>query len=421
MFRRSLCRMSRTLETPGFDQREYGQLVLENKIVATLISDRTLTRSSCALAVDVGASDDPHEYPGLAHFTEHMLFLGTQKYPKENHYKDFLNTHGGSSNASTSMETTVYRFDVNSTHFAEALDIFSQFFKQPLFSPESASREIKAVDAEDSKNRQLDGRRTLQILKCLVNPSHPYSKFSTGNITTLAKGDPEGNAQLLREQMKAFYHTFYLSRSMGVAVAGPQPLAELEALAKEHFSDILHNPAPKAPSSFELSPDCLQKGQEIFVNPVREIHDLSILWVLPSLRSGSLFNASITNRFCRTLYRSDPCRFMSFLLGHEGEGSIFSNLQVLHQPLIRSPPSRHEAGPQLSLLGLEHPFETFLCFRFVLRRGCVPSSLAGFDSTHRGRVGPQARRDRHRLFLHSVDVPGEFNSFLLFDLIALDD
>ena len=67
----------------------------------------------------------------LAH-TPHILpcpaalhqLPGTEKYPAENHYKQFLSKHGGSSNASTSMETTVYKFDVNHAHFEEALDIF---------------------------------------------------------------------------------------------------------------------------------------------------------------------------------------------------------------------------------------------------------------------------------------------------------
>jgi insulysin len=288
MLRRGLSRkfMGKPLETPGCDQREYGQVMLGNKIIATLISDKTLTRSSCALAVDVGASDDPVEYPGLAHFTEHMLFLGTEKYPRENYYKQFLNTHGGSSNASTSMEATVYRFDVNSTHFPEALDIFSQFFKNPLFSSDSTSREIKAVDAEDSKNRQLDGRRTLQILKCLVNPSHPYRKYSTGNILTLARGDPDRNGQLIREKMKAFYQKYYLSRKMGVSLAGPQSIRELEALAQLYFSDVLHNPSASEGSSVSES-SCeglLEVGQTVFINPVKELNELNIFWVLPSLR-----------------------------------------------------------------------------------------------------------------------------------------
>jgi insulysin len=143
-------RMSSTLEKPLLDARVYDQIILSNGIVATMIHDGSLNRSSCAFAVKVGASSDPIQYPGLAHFTEHMLFLGTDKYPKESHYKDFLNKHGGTSNASTSMETTVYNFDVNYNYFSEALDIFSQFFISPLFDMNSTSRELRAVDSEVS-------------------------------------------------------------------------------------------------------------------------------------------------------------------------------------------------------------------------------------------------------------------------------
>ena len=51
------------------------------------------------------------------------------------------------------MEQTTYKFNINSNAFSHALDIFSQFFKAPLFNTETMCREIMAVDAEDSKNR----------------------------------------------------------------------------------------------------------------------------------------------------------------------------------------------------------------------------------------------------------------------------
>ena len=44
---------------------------------------------------------------GIAHFLEHMLFMGTEKYPDENEYSKFLAAHGGSSNAYTAAEDTV--------------------------------------------------------------------------------------------------------------------------------------------------------------------------------------------------------------------------------------------------------------------------------------------------------------------------
>ncbi len=59
-----------------------------------------------------GSYEDPEELPGLAHMCEHMLFLGTEKYPKENEYSSFLQQHGGSSNAFTSACHTNYFFEV---------------------------------------------------------------------------------------------------------------------------------------------------------------------------------------------------------------------------------------------------------------------------------------------------------------------
>ena len=98
---------------------------------------------------------DPAEAQGLAHFLEHMLFMGTEKYPEENQYSAFLSAHGGYSNAYTAQENTVYYFDVNTAHFEEALDLFASFFTCPLFTEGSTGREINAVDSENSKNLQV--------------------------------------------------------------------------------------------------------------------------------------------------------------------------------------------------------------------------------------------------------------------------
>lgn len=69
-----------------------------------------------------GSLSDPANISGLAHFCEHMLFLGTKKYPKENEYSQFLSEHAGSSNAFTSGEHTNYYFDVSHEHLQGALD-----------------------------------------------------------------------------------------------------------------------------------------------------------------------------------------------------------------------------------------------------------------------------------------------------------
>lgn len=54
-----------------------------------LVSDPTTERSAASLSVGVGHMSDPDDVPGLAHFLEHMLFLGTEKYPNEVHKAPF--------------------------------------------------------------------------------------------------------------------------------------------------------------------------------------------------------------------------------------------------------------------------------------------------------------------------------------------
>lgn len=88
---------------------------------ATFFISFLLTCLFCSITF-LGSLSDPPNIAGLAHFCEHMLFLGTKKYPKENEYSQFLSEHAGSSNAFTSGEHTNYYFDVSHEHLQGALD-----------------------------------------------------------------------------------------------------------------------------------------------------------------------------------------------------------------------------------------------------------------------------------------------------------
>jgi insulysin len=76
--------------------------------------------------VEVGSMADPDSLPGLAHFTEHMLFYASEKYPKEDEYSKWVADHGGHTNAWTSAENTNYQFTVNWDHLPSTLDRFAQ-------------------------------------------------------------------------------------------------------------------------------------------------------------------------------------------------------------------------------------------------------------------------------------------------------
>ena len=162
---------------------------------------------------------DPNDLPGLAHFCEHMLFLGTEKYPVENEYPRFLSEHGGSSNAYTSSDHTNYFFDVVPVQLSGALDRFAQFFLKPLFTESATEREVNAVDSEHVKNVANDGWRLSQLERSTSNPNHPFSKFGTGNLSTLMDLPKEKGIQV-RDELLKFHSKWYSSNLMTLSILG---------------------------------------------------------------------------------------------------------------------------------------------------------------------------------------------------------
>jgi insulysin len=71
----------------------------------------------------------------IAHFTEHMLFMGSGEYPAEGEYDRFISIHSGMNNAWTSSGHTLYYFNINPQGLLGALDRFSQFFVSPVNPP----------------------------------------------------------------------------------------------------------------------------------------------------------------------------------------------------------------------------------------------------------------------------------------------
>ena len=85
------------------DQSESRTLVLENGLKVYLLSDPKFNMSAASMAVEVGSLENPQDREGIAHFLEHMLFLGTEKFPDVDEYSEYLRTYGGYANAYTCL------------------------------------------------------------------------------------------------------------------------------------------------------------------------------------------------------------------------------------------------------------------------------------------------------------------------------
>ncbi|MCR6554993.1 insulinase family protein, partial [Aeromonas sp. CPF2-S1] len=216
------------------DHRRYHYLELANRLRVLLICDPETDKSAASLAVNTGHFDDPADRQGMAHFLEHMLFLGTRTYPKPGEYQQFMSRHGGSNNAWTGTEFTNFFFDIDNGFFEAGLDRFSQFFICPTFAPEWVDKERNAVDSEYRLKLQDDVRRSYQVHKETVNPDHPFSKFSVGNLDTLA--DLPGRD--LRSDLIAFYETHYSADRMALVMLSPAPIETQLAWCDRFFGAI---------------------------------------------------------------------------------------------------------------------------------------------------------------------------------------
>ncbi|XP_062374987.1 insulin-degrading enzyme isoform X2 [Sardina pilchardus] len=293
------------------DKRVYRGLEFTNGLKAVLISDPTTDKSSAALDVHIGSLSDPSNISGLAHFCEHMLFLGTKKYPKENEYSQFLSEHAGSSNAFTSGEHTNYYFDVSHEHLEGALDRFAQFFLCPLFDESCKDREVNAVDSEHEKNLMNDAWRLFQLEKATGNPSHPFSKFGTGNKLTL-ETRPSKDGIDVREELLKFHSTYYSSNLMGLCVLGRESLDELTTMVVKLFAEVENKsvPIPEFPEH-PFQQEHLRQFYKVV--PIKDIRNLYVTFPIPDLQK---------------YYKSNPGHYLGHLIGHEGPGSLLSELKA---------------------------------------------------------------------------------------------
>lgn len=370
--------------TPSLAERKTIKLKLANQLEAYLISDPQSHQSAASLAVGVGSFEDPKERPGLAHFLEHMLFLGTKKYPEETEYTQFLNQYGGMRNAFTASDRTVYMFSINNDAFTLALDRFAQFFIAPLFNPSGIQRECIAVHQEYCKNIPLDQWRQHYVKKTQANPEHPFYHFDIGSLTTLK--------DVTRQELQTWYENHYSADIMHLVVVSPLPIDEIKELVINKFSEIPNKHVARQiqlPSVFSANSD----HHLVYIEPTKQLQTLELCWELPPNLSSDL--------------DIKPEGFASFILGHEGPQSLLADLKKAKLAEGLSTRNDHTGNDQLlfslvvklTALGVEK-WESVaeLCFMHLaaLQKQALPQYI--FDEVQKLAIYEYQFQPRKDLF-----------------------
>lgn len=289
--------------TPALAEQKTKKIRLSNGLEAVLVSNPSIQKSAVNLIVLAGSYQDPPEHQGLAHFLEHMLFLGTEEYPVEMEFARSLAEHSGQMNAYTTPDYTSYQFAVASSGLDISLKRFSSFFKSPLLSPSGVQRELNAIDQEFAKGFNNESAMGYYVLKNLANREHPAYRFQSGNSQSLAKATPE--------DLRNWFNNHYTPELMKLYVLSSLDLDTLTKMVEENFSSI-----PKRPSTSLTVPDDLfQKeamGSEVIVPVPKEIYALNLFWQIPADLIG---------------IDKEPDELLNYVLSHKGKESLFAYLK----------------------------------------------------------------------------------------------
>jgi insulysin len=218
---------------PFSSDRRYKTVTLTpNGLRVLLVSDKRAFRASAALTIqDAGQFADT--LPGIAHLMEHMVlsFTSRSKLRKARDFEDWLADKEGGSNAFTGFDKVCFHFSCPADKtFGEALDRFAGLFlendvEKVCRNRDTLKREIRRVDSEIDFSEA--STQAMYLLKSFVNPEHPFSGFSRGDIDTLERMPKEVGIDV-GEALVDFFRTHYLPEKAVLAVVGPQDLFTLE-------------------------------------------------------------------------------------------------------------------------------------------------------------------------------------------------
>lgn len=289
------------------DNREYASIVLDNQLEVMLVSDPSIEKSAAALSVAVGSLQEPKEFGGLAHYLEHMLFLGTTTYPTVGDYSEFVSRNGGTQNAYTQLDHTNYMVAVNNDAFDEALSRFSGFFYEAILDETYADKERNAVHSEWTMKSPNDWVILQQLNGSTLNPKHPISQFNWGNLDSLV--DKENNK--LQTALVDMYKTYYSANLMKGALISNLSIDDMKKLAKRHFGQIPNKNTPRPKMTVAVAkPEHLKKV--VHYIPQTDMKQLRINFVIEN-------NAQ--------QFAVKPNGYVNYLLANEMPGTLASALR----------------------------------------------------------------------------------------------
>lgn len=259
------------------------------------------------MTINAGIDREQKDIYGLAHFCEHMLFLGSKKYPNSTHFVDYITQFGGKFNGYTDFETTGFFFKIHTDRFANAFEIFSRFFIDPLLSKEYVDKEVNSVNSEFERNIQLDAKRKEMILRNIADPDSLFHRFSTGNKNTLSEYANKNKIDL-REKVFDFYTKNYRPDNMKLIVYGNKEVEFYRDFIIEKFKDLKKPEIPMEEKQYKKLPwEYFKLGKLVLYETINNHQEIDISFMIEDMFDSLPDNSGL---------------YFKTLLNYQGQGSL---------------------------------------------------------------------------------------------------
>jgi predicted Zn-dependent peptidase len=222
---------------------------LPNGLKVRLLPSDAVPTCSFYTFFRVGSRNERPGITGISHLFEHMMFNGAKKYGP-GQFDMTLESNGGSSNAYTSNDVTVYHEDFMSEALEKVIDLESDRMKSLSVSPKKLESERKAVIEERlmAVDNEIGGLMN-EELSTLIWKAHPYRWPVIGWMKDIEN--------IKREDCLEYFRTFYAPNNATVYVAGDFDPKQAMALITKYYAGI--KAGPQIPVVLDAEPE--QKGE----------------------------------------------------------------------------------------------------------------------------------------------------------------
>ncbi|WP_460982636.1 M16 family metallopeptidase [Spirosoma fluminis] len=222
---------------------------LKNGMKFMVLEDHSIPNANFYTFWKVGARNEVHGITGLSHFFEHMMFNGAKKYgPKQ--FDRVMEANGGSNNAYTTENTTVYTDWFQSGALETIFDLEADRIRDLAIDPKMVESERGVVLSERSTGLENSNYRVIsELVKATAFTEHPYMFPVIGFESDIKKWS--------QADLERYFKTYYSPNNAVAVVVGDITAAQVKQLAQKYIEPI---PAQKSPDSLRTV-EPLQNGE----------------------------------------------------------------------------------------------------------------------------------------------------------------